>query len=69
LHIAAAKRDSKIAALLLEHGANVHATDYDSRTPLWLATHARESAASATSQHRSDLLQIVDLIRQHGGTE
>ena len=69
LHIAAAKRDSKIAALLLEHGANVHATDYDSRTPLWLATHARESAANATSPHRSDPLQIVDLIRQHGGTE
>jgi ankyrin repeat protein len=69
LHIAAAKRDSKIVALLLEHGANVHATDYDSRTPLWLATHARESAANATSPPGSDPLQIVDLIRQHGGME
>jgi ankyrin repeat protein len=56
LHAAAGFGWPDIAALLLDHGADLAAKDYEGKTPL----------ATAIKNNRTD---VADLLRERGATE
>ena len=65
LHYTAASGNRQITKLLISKGANVNAINSSSDTPLDIAefTYGRET----DKQRRSNLTQITDLLRKHGG--
>jgi hypothetical protein len=59
LHVAAHWHNRDVAEVLLANGADVNAKTKDGQTPLYLAEHVNNPAASA----------VVELLREHGGHE
>ena len=68
LHIATMRNVFGVAELLLEHGADVNAKTSEGWTPLFLATHKKDTV-SVLLRFFGFETRMVRLLRWHGGEE